>query len=42
MLNALCAAPEKKDEQAEAVRISRIACLENDKLEHDFSQILWL
>lgn len=42
MLNALAAAPEVRDPQAEAVRISRIACLENAKLEQDFSQILWL
>ncbi len=42
MLDALCAAPEEPDEQKQAQRLSRIACLENDKLEHDFSQILWL
>lgn len=42
MLAAMDAPPERPDPEAEAVRISRIACLENDKLEHDFSQILWL
>ncbi len=42
MLDALEAAPEEPDEQRQAQRLSRIACLENDKLEHDFSQILWL
>jgi DNA-binding transcriptional MerR regulator len=42
MLNALDAAPEERNLQAEAVRISRIACLDNAKLEQDFSQILWL
>jgi DNA-binding transcriptional MerR regulator len=42
MLDALSAAPEEPDEQRRAQRLSRIACLENDKLEHDFSQILWL
>ena len=42
MLDALSAAPEAMDDQAEAVRLSRIACLENEKLEQDFSQILWL
>lgn len=42
MLDALEAAPEVVDEQRQAERLSQIACLENDKLEHDFSQILWL
>jgi DNA-binding transcriptional MerR regulator len=42
MLDAIEAAPEEPDEQKQAQRLSRIACLENDKLEHDFSQILWL
>lgn len=42
MLDAMDAAPEEPDEQRQAQRLSRIACLENDKLEHDFSQILWL
>jgi DNA-binding transcriptional MerR regulator len=42
MLDAMVAAPEEPDEQRQALRLSRIACLENDKLEHDFSQILWL
>lgn len=42
MLDAMEAAPEEPDEQRQAQRMSRIACLENDKLEHDFSQILWL
>ncbi len=42
MLDALSAAPEEPDAQKQAQRLSRIACLENDKLEHDFSQILWL
>jgi DNA-binding transcriptional MerR regulator len=42
MLDALSATPEEQDEQRQAQRLSRIACLENDKLEHDFSQILWL
>ncbi len=42
MLDAMDAAPEEPDEQRQAQLLSRIACLENDKLEHDFSQILWL
>ena len=42
MLDAMEAAPEEPDEQKQAQRLSRIACLENEKLEHDFSQILWL
>ena len=42
MLDALSAAPEEQDDQLRAQRLSRIACLENEKLEHDFSQILWL
>jgi DNA-binding transcriptional MerR regulator len=42
MLIALDGAPEERNPQAEAVRISRIACLDNAKLERDFSQILWL
>lgn len=42
MLDAMEAAPEEPDEQRRAQRLSRIACLENDKLEYDFSQILWL
>lgn len=42
MLDAMEAAPEEPDEQRQAQSLSRIACLENDKLEHDFSQILWL
>ena len=42
MLEALCAGPEEQDEQLKAQRLSRIACLDNDKMEHDFSQILWL
>jgi len=42
MLDAMEEAPEEQDDQAQAVRLSRIACLENEKLEHDFSQILWL
>ena len=42
LLDAMEAAPEEPDEQRQAQRLSRIACLENEKLEHDFSQILWL
>ena len=42
MLDALSAAPEEPDAQRQAQRLSRIACLDNDKLEYDFSQILWL
>ena len=42
MLVALRAAPQEQDAQTEAVTLSRIACLENEKLEQDFSQILWL
>ena len=42
MLDALSTAPEVEDDQKRALRLSRIACLENEKLEHDFSQILWL
>lgn len=29
-------------EEEEALKVSKIACLENEKLEHDFSQIMWL
>jgi DNA-binding transcriptional MerR regulator len=42
MLNTLGAVPEEEDQEAESIRVSRIACLENAKLEQDFSQILWL
>jgi DNA-binding transcriptional MerR regulator len=42
MLDALTAAPEETDEQTRAQRLSRIACLENDKMEQELSQILWL
>ena len=42
MLDALSAAPEEPDDQRQAQRLSRIACLDNDKMEHEFSQILWL
>ncbi len=42
MLAHLKAEPEKETAEGEAVSISRIYCLENEKLEHDFSDILWL
>lgn len=42
MLDAMSAAPEEPDEQTRAQRLSRLACLENDKMEHELSQILWL
>mgnify|MGYP001159325654 CR=1 FL=1 len=42
MLDSLSASPETQSGQAEALRLAKIACLENEKLEHDFSQILWL
>lgn len=42
MLKALGMLKESADEQAEATKLARLACLENEKLEHDFSQILWL
>lgn len=32
----------EEDIEAEALRVSEISCLENDKLEHDFSKIIWL
>lgn len=40
-LQALEVNPEIKEEE-EALKISQIACLENEKLEHDFSKIIWL
>jgi DNA-binding transcriptional MerR regulator len=42
MLSHLEAEPEKPGAKEEAYNLSRIYCLENDKLEHDFSDILWL
>jgi DNA-binding transcriptional MerR regulator len=42
ILSAYQQAPCKPDSNEEAVRLARIACLENEKLEHDFSKILWL
>ncbi|BCJ98613.1 MerR family transcriptional regulator [Anaerocolumna chitinilytica] len=34
--------PEKATPEAEAIKLSRIYCLENEKLENEFSHILWL
>ena len=42
MLDALAVPAKKESEHEAALRLSRIACLENEKLEHEFSQILWL
>lgn len=42
MLSHLKAEPEKPGEKEEAYNLSRIYCLENDKLEQEFSDILWL
>ncbi len=42
MLDGLGNKPENVDNQQDAVRLSRLLCLENDKLEEEFSQILWL
>lgn len=42
MLTLLQARSEKESQEEEAIHISRIYCLENEKLEHDFSDILWL
>jgi DNA-binding transcriptional MerR regulator len=42
ILDSWQAAQKRESEQERAIRMSRIACLENEKLEHDFSQILWL
>jgi DNA-binding transcriptional MerR regulator len=42
MLNNLSSIKTVQDENQEAMRVSRIVCFENDKMERDFSQILWL
>jgi len=42
MLDAYRASPAPESDQDAAVRLSRIACLENETLENEFSQILWL
>jgi DNA-binding transcriptional MerR regulator len=42
ILNAYQAAAKPENDQEAALRLSRIACLENDTLEHDLSKILWL
>lgn len=42
MLTHLEARTEKLGEKEEAYNLSRIYCLENIKLEHDFSDNLWL
>jgi len=42
ILDSWQASPARENDQEAAVRLARIACLENEKLEHDFSQILWL
>jgi DNA-binding transcriptional MerR regulator len=42
ILDAYDADETRESEQDAALRLSRIACLENDKLENLFSQILWL
>jgi DNA-binding transcriptional MerR regulator len=42
MLDALDVPAKKESGQEAALHLSRIVCLENEKLEHEFSQILWL
>lgn len=42
MLEAYQAGERPESDQEEALRLSRIACLENDSLEHEFSRIMWL
>ena len=42
MLQSLCCHKDYQDENKNAQLVSKIACLENEKLEHDFSQIIWL
>lgn len=42
MLDALQADEGAVSEQEAALRLSRIACLQNDSLQEEFSQILWL
>ncbi len=42
ILDSWQASPNPESEEDVALRLSRIACLENEKLEHFFSPILWL
>ncbi|HPF87296.1 MAG TPA: MerR family transcriptional regulator [Candidatus Limiplasma sp.] len=42
ILNAFQASAAPDSEQEAALRLSRIACLENDSLQEEFSRILWL
>ncbi len=42
LLTALEDKTEKATPEAEALNLSRIYCLENEKLENEFSHILWL
>ena len=42
ILDAYQAGESPESEQEAALRLSRIACLENDGLQEEFSQILWL
>lgn len=42
LLEAYRASLRPEGDQEAAVRLSRIACLENETLENEFSQILWL
>ncbi|MBN1776765.1 MAG: MerR family transcriptional regulator [Clostridiales bacterium] len=42
ILDAYQASGILENDQNAALRLSRIACLENESLEHELSQILWL
>jgi DNA-binding transcriptional MerR regulator len=42
MLKGSKAHQEKPDQAKEALHLSKIMCLDNDKLENEFYQILWL
>lgn len=42
MLKGSMVQPEKLEQAKEALRLSKIMCLENEKLENEFFQILWL
>lgn len=42
MLEGLDGLADDENPELEALKVSKMTCLENDKLEHDFSQIIWL
>lgn len=42
MLEGLEGLADDENPELEALKVSKMTCLENDKLEHDFSQIIWL